>query len=466
MAVISTGQFTIIDQNDAKPIMAFISANGSVQQVYSKDNTVEVFTPNWATNNLTLTAAVYVAGINVVDGASVTDRKWSTTFDGTSIGSTKTFVRNTNFAATDVSQTYFFTCTYTDPTTNIPSRVDAQITLSIVKTGTNAVFVLTSGIDVITQSDTATKNVAAVKAELVRSSGADTTGLQYKWYSISSSGVATQLWSGVANVANYGLKTTAAGASPVATASDLGAAKFTTAGVTTSTAYTTVGSPGYNTLVVSENAVTNFQLFRVDVYDSADNASAVYTGYFTVTDVSDPYTITVLSSNGDRLLNGLGSTTLTAKVYSGAQEISSYTGWVFDWYLRNKVGSRVGFVASASAPTPDIQRTVSANTTTAVTLTAAATLAAGDLVKLVSADGSIVKFAQVVASTSTTVTLQAATADNINVGAVSALVASEFVGGKLYKAVSKRQTTTTNTLTVTEHDIDSKATIQVDATRP
>jgi hypothetical protein len=468
MSVITTGQFTIVDQNDAKPIMAFISANGSVQQTYNKDNAIESFTPNWVNTPLTLTAAVYVGGINVIDGSSITNRKWSTTFDGTSIGSTKSFVRNTNFASTDTSQTYFFTCTYTDPTTNIPSRVDSQITLSILKTGTNAVYVLTSGIDVIAQSDTATKNVAVIKAELIRSSGADTSGLQYKWYSISSSGVATQLWSGVAGVANYGLKTTATGAAPTATAANLGAATFTTAGVTSSTAYTSVvaGQVGYNTLVVSENAVTNFQLFRVDVYDSADNASLVYTAYFTISDVSDPYTITITSSNGDRLLNGLGNTTLTAKVYSGSQEISSYTGWVFDWYFRNSVGTRVGFVSSSSPPTPDITRTISSNTTGSVTLSTAVTLAAGDLVKLVSADGSIVKFAQVTATTSTLVTLQAATGDNINVGAVSTITASEFVGGTLYKAISKKTATTTNTLTVTQFDVDAKATIQVDATRP
>jgi hypothetical protein len=467
MPVISTGQFTIVDQNDAKPIMAFISANGSVQQAYSKDNASELFTPNWVSTPLTLTAAVYVGGVNVVDSSSITNRKWSTTFDGTSIGSTKTFQRNTNFAASDTSQTYFFTCTYTDPTTNIQSRVDSQITLSIVKTGTNAVYVLTSGVDVIVQSDTATKNVAAIKAELVRSSGIDTTGLQYKWFSISSAGVATQLWNGVAGVANYGIKSTASGA-PSATATDLGAATFTTAGVTTATSYTTVGNPGYNTLVVGEGAVTNFQLFRVDVLDTADSASAVYTTYFTISDVSEPYTITVLSSNGDRLLNGLGSTTLTAKVYSGSQELSSYTGWVFDWYFRNGSGTRVGFVSSASPPTPDITRTISAaqNSTTSITLTTAVTLAAGDLVKLVSVDGSIVKFAQVTATTSTLVTLQAATADNINVGAVATIGDTEFANGTLYKAVSKKQTTTTNTLTITQYDVDSKATIQVDATRP
>jgi len=467
MPIISTGQFTIVDQNDAKPIMAFISANGSLQQAYSKDNASELFTPNWVSTPLTLTAAVYVGGVNVVAGTTVTNRKWSLTFDGTSIGSTSTFTRNTNFAATDVSQTYFFTCTYTDPVTNIPSRVDTQITLSIVKTGTNAVYVLTSGVDVIVQSDTATKNVAAVKAELVRSSGADTSGLQYKWYSVSSAGVATHLHASVAGVANYGLKTTAIGVAPTGTSANLGASTFTAAGATANDVYTTVGSPGFNTLIIGEGAVNGFQLFKVEVYDSADNAAAVYTSFFTINDISDPYAVTILSSNGDRLLNGLGSTTLTAKVYNGSSEISSYTGWTFDWYFRNSVGTRVGFVASATPPTPDITAVISAstNSTTSVLLNAAATFAAGDLVKMVSADGAIVKFAQVAASTGTTVTFQAATGDNALVNPVTTIGATEFASGTLYKAISKR-TTTTNTLTVTQFDVDGKATIQVDANRP
>ena len=326
---------------------------------------------------------------------------------------------------------------------------------------------LTSGVDVIVQSDTATKNVAAIKAELVRSSGVDTSGLQYKWYSVSSAGVATHLWSGVAGVANYGLKTTAIGAAPTGTSANLGAATFTTAGATANNTYTTAGAPGYNTLIIGEGAVTGFQLFKVEVFDSADNATAVYTAYFTVNDVSDPYAVTIASSNGDRLLNGLGSTTLTAKVYNGSVEISGYTGWTFDWYFRNSVGTRVGFVASTSPPTPDITAAISpaTNSTTTVLLVAAATFAAGDLVKMVSADGAIVKFAQVAASTGTTVTFQAATGDNVNVNPVTTVAATEFAGGTLYKAISKR-TTTTNTLTVTQFDVDGKATIQVDANRP
>ena len=465
MAILTTGQFTIVDQNDAKPITAVISANGPIQQVYSKDNGIDTFIPNWTSSNLTLTANVYVGGVDVTDGTSVTGKIWSTTFNGTSIATTRSYVRNTNFLSTDSSQTYYFTCTYTDPVTGIASRVDCNITLSIVKTGTNAVFVQVSGIDIIKQSNTTTKNVAVIKANLVRSSGYDTDNLQYKWYSVDSAGVATQIYNALGTIANYGIKSTAVASAPVATSSDLGAATWTTAGVTSATAWTTAGSPGYNTLVIGEAAVNNFQLFKVEVQDTTESGT-IYTTYFTITDTTDPYIVQVQSSNGDRLLNGAGSSVLTARVFNGEQEISPYTNWVFDWYCRDKNGNRTGFVAAATPPTPDITRTITANTTSTLTINTAATFIAGDLVKIISADGALINVAQVSASTGTTVTLTTATGDNANCNPVTTLTASAYVNGTLYKAVSKKSFTTTNTVTVTQYDIDGKNTFTVDVTKP
>lgn len=67
MAIVSTGQLTIVDQNDAKPITALISANRALQQAYSKDNGVETYIPNWTTNTVVLTANVFVGGVNVAN---------------------------------------------------------------------------------------------------------------------------------------------------------------------------------------------------------------------------------------------------------------------------------------------------------------------------------------------------------------------------------------------------------------
>lgn len=478
MPIVSTGQLTIVDQNDAKPITALISASRALQQAYSKDNGVELYTPNWSTSTVVLTANVFVGGVNVANDPACTGHTWSTSFNGASVGSTVSFTRNTNIPVADGAVTYYYRCIYTDPVTSVQTRIDAQVTLSVVQTGTNAVFVQITGTDVIKKAEGTTKNVAVMMAELVRSSGYDADNLQYRWYSISTAGVATKLHSAVAGVANYGVKSTPLASAPTATAADLGAAKFTaagitTAGVTTSEAdWCTAGSPGFNTLVIGEGAVNNTQLFQVEIRDTAEGAVAsrpIYTTYFTISDVSDPYTCEVIAEAGDRLLNGTGSTGTTIKVYRGATEISSYSGWSFDWYLKNKLGSRVGFVAAASPPTPDLVRNITANTTGGITIDAIATLAANDLVKLVSSGGSVVKFAQVAASTGTAVTLVAPTGDNILVGAVGAtgLVASEFVGGLLYKAVSKKTTSGTKVgITLTEHDIDGKNTVQVDVTQP
>lgn len=477
MSIVSTGQITIVDQNDAKPITALISASQSLQQVYSKNNGIGAFFPNWVSTPITLTANVYVGGVNVGAGSSCSNRVWSTTFDGAQIGTNSvTFTRNTNLTTAAPSLTLFFRCTYIDPVTLIQSRVDAQVSLTLVQTGSNAVYVLLSGGDAIKKVASGTPERTAVKADLVRSSGFDTDNLQYRWYSINSAGVRTKLHSAVAGVANYAVASTASGAVPVATGPTLGASTFTTAGITTATVGTpdadwcTAGNPGFNTLIISEGAVNNVQMFQVEVRDTAEGAVAdrpVYTAYFTITDTSDPISLEVLSNNGDRLLNGQGSTRLSVKVYSGQTEISSYTGWSFNWYLQNKDGQRVGFVALPAAPsaTPTSMRTITSNTTGGLVISASESYAANELVKLVSADGALIKFAEVTASTSsTTVTLKAPSGGNINCGAVASLNAGEFNGGLIYKAVAMK-TTSNEKLgpVITQHDVDGKNTVTVDA---
>jgi len=490
MATVSTGQLTIVDQNDAKPIMAIVTANKPPQQVYSKDNGAELFAPNWTSDPITLTASVFVGGVNVVNTSAVTGKKWGTTFGGNELGTATTYTRNTNFTSpnSQASETYYFSCTYTDPATSIASRVDCQITLSVVKIGTNAVYVQTYGQNVIEESDSGTKNAVAIRAELIRSSGPDTDNLQYRWFRILSNGTAEKLYNGVSGANDYAVSNTALGSSPVPVTliGTAGSTSFTNAGMTTSSAGATdadwsVTTTQYNTLTISERAVTNSQLFKVEIRDAAepDDATApVYVGYFTVTDVTDPYRTDILSSGGDKLLNGTGSSDLTPKVWNGSAEISSYTGWTFDWFIKDKDGKRVGFVVSASPPTPSVSRTISAstNSTTGVTLNTAATFSVGDLVKLVSPNGSTIKYAEVSASsTGTTVSIRAATtAANTAIvteagGAittVSTIGATEFAGGTIYKAEPKRQTTGSNSTTVTQHDIDGKNTFVVLANRP
>ena len=74
--LVSTGQITIVDNNDAKPITAFITSNAPLQQTYTKDESSVTYVPNWASTPITLTAKVYV-GSTVDSASTLTNKKWS-----------------------------------------------------------------------------------------------------------------------------------------------------------------------------------------------------------------------------------------------------------------------------------------------------------------------------------------------------------------------------------------------------
>ena len=63
---VARGQVTIIDQNDAVSIQAFIGSNQPLTQVYNKDT--NVYVPNWtASPYLVLTPSLFVSGKGATD---------------------------------------------------------------------------------------------------------------------------------------------------------------------------------------------------------------------------------------------------------------------------------------------------------------------------------------------------------------------------------------------------------------
>lgn len=151
--LVSTGQITIVDNNDAKPITAFIVGSGAAtQQIFTKDESSQSYNPDWTATNLTLTAKVYVGSVTDI-AANLSNKKWSTTLGGTSLGSGNTYVINTNVLTTAIpTLTYYFEGDYTDPATSLTTHVIAQITITQVQTGTNAVFIRVDGKTVIEQA--------------------------------------------------------------------------------------------------------------------------------------------------------------------------------------------------------------------------------------------------------------------------------------------------------------------------
>lgn len=464
--LVSTGQITIVDNNDARPITAYITASNGLQQIFTKDESTISYAPNYASTPNVLTAKVYIGdAAGAIEVAStLTNRKWSLDSpEGTSLGSGTTYSVNTNSdPATTPTRTYFFQGDFTDPVTGLVSKVVAQISLSTLKTGTNAVYLLARGTTAIDQADGTTKNVAAVTVDLIRAAGVDTTGITYKFYKDNG---ATQITT--AHAADFGMKSTGTGI-PSGTAANIGT------GLPAAGAWS-----ASDTLIIKETAVADIAVFRAEAKDADGN---IYQVYFTVTDTSDPYETKIISTGGDKLQNGVGSTNLYPIVYRGANQLSTAetSAWTFTWTFMDGVkNARAAFVDPTKTAVAG-GRAITANTVgpdSVITYSGAAiTFAAGDIVKIVK-DGIAYYHEVASGTTNANLTLRTATVSTFlnTPWPATAITASKYVGGVLFAtpgngATAGQRTSTgtgeANFITVTGDDIDGKGVFTVEAFRP
>lgn len=467
--LVSTGQITIVDNNDAKPITAFITASKAVNQIYNKDDGVTPYVPNYVATPQVLSAKVYVGG---VDGytdvtADLINRKWSTDLSG-SVGSGVTLTISTNTDVSVPSLTYYFEGDYVDPITKLKSHVIAQIGLSVTQTGSNAVFIQLRGQDVIKQSNTTVKNTAYMTADLVRSTGVDDDQTTYQWFELPSNTPINQ--ASITNWATkYGFKTTAQTAAEAVVA--VGTAVPATASYTDA-----------KTMVIGEPAVNSIGLYRVE---AKDETGKVYQGYFTIHDVSDMYNVVLVSTAGDKLQNGQGETDVYPVVYYGAQQLSSYTGWTFKWYFYDGIspGKRAGFVNKTRTATGGGRRVASNTSGTSPIITFDApdiSFVAGDMIKLVTASGAAAYY-EVAASNSANRTQVALKLTGLTLDFLTwttPLITNQYANGKLFVcegtgvATAGTKTSTGGAsalaakITVTGDEIDVKGTIVCEANRP
>jgi len=476
--LVSTGQLTIVDNNDARPITAFIAANGPAQQIYTKDESTVVYTPDWASTPLVLSAKVYVGGAGAATegSANLSNRKWSTDLS-TSLGTGTTYSINANLAAGSAPVTYYFEGDYTDPVTGLVNHVVASIVVSQVKTGTNAVYIQIRGQLTIEESTTSTKNTGRVVADLIRAAGVDNTGVTYRWFQ-SPHAAADQVDGNLASVTTkYGLQDTAA-----ANANRVGAiGQLQTGSGTTTAGITTANVPdgGWidaKALIINETAVTDMMVFKVEAKDSD---GTIYQAFFTVYDVSDPYDTKLVSTSGDKLQNGVGSTDVYPDVYYGANKLTNLASWSFTWYFYDRNGNRGGFVDTTRTAQAG-GRDITANTTgTSAVFTysgTAITFAAGDIIKCVKPDGSACFF-EVASGTGNTVTIRTPSTNTwltFTTFPAPAATTDFAPGGKLFvcTAAGTRTTAGANNnalaakITVTGDEIDAKGRIVCESNRP
>lgn len=492
--LVSTGQITIVDTNDARTITAVLIANGATQQIYTKDESTVTYVPSWFTTNLVITPSISIGGLTEAQSwASLSNKQFSLTAGGTALTTSSTSSSFVNNSLVDISAPFtvthgavgtstassitikgnlkdtigatqlYFDADFVDPNTLLVTHITCQITLSVVKTGSNAVFITLRGQTNIEQATGETKNNIAIAADLVRSSGIDNTGLTYKWY---EDGGGIQITSALSNVSTkYGFKNTASGTSPSALPADLNQNIPSSAGHSNPT-----GTTPINTLIINETAVADIEIYKVEITDSD---SKTYVAYFTVYDLSDPYDVRIISSTGDKLQNGQGNTTLTPDVFYGSSRVTPLTGWTFTWFFYDRNGKRGAFVDTSKISTAG-GGIITANTTgnSAVFSCAAITagmFAAGSIIKAVKPNGEAF-FYEVASSAAGTVTIRAPITNTFlsfaDYPAPSAN--TDFVNGRLFGCTTGgiRSTVAGASITLTGDEVDSKARILVEAYRP
>lgn len=446
MGIVSTGQITLYDYNDAAPITAFISASKGTAQVFTKDESITSYNPDYSSAANVLTAYVYVNGVNVVN--NLTNRKWGTTLGGSDLGTNvSSITKSTNIDPANPVYNVYFEGDYTDPVTMLVTHVNAMITLHCVKSGTNAVFVQVNGQLVIEGNPTGgTKNTASVTADLMRAAGIDNTGVTYQWFK-SPYAAADQLDANHVDVVagKYSFKNTAGSAASAP-------ADGTWADV--------------KTLVVREDAVNDIGLYLVKAKDADGN---IYQAYFQIYDVSDPYDVKVVATNGNVFQNGLGTKTLTPEVFYGNSKID-IANFTFNWKLYDRNGNKSGFIDTSRT---SAAKTISSHTTGSTaqfTLNSAlgSAPAAGDVIRVISADGLTIRSYEVGSATTTTITIRAPQ----NGFSSDYPTTGQFTNGKLWLYVGNgatagiKTTTGTTALSVTGDDIDGLGTVYCEAVNP
>jgi hypothetical protein len=326
MPIVSQGQITIVDYNDAVTLTGFIGANHPLTQIYNPDN--GQYSPDYASSNLVLTPSLFLAGSSsdIITSTNVQSIKWydasaptTELTNGTTYGlpaftsgqNRPLTIKQNVLSGSTTSKTYICEIVYRDPSTGLDITYKTSITIQRINNGGGVTVA-----NVTTPNGNAFKNNTGssltAKAELLRSTGVDTTNVTYQWY-IQKTGNpdegAGAGWDKLDATTNYG-----------------------TSGYTT------------DTLTVPASAVNGIATFKCVITDT-DTASPTYnqkfSGTVTFVDLTDPIQVVVFSSGGDVFKNGVGTTTLTAKLFQGGVEVdtggSQYT---YKWYKYDKNGNQ------------------------------------------------------------------------------------------------------------------------------
>ena len=325
MPVVSNGQITIVDLYDAPSLNAWVGASQTTVQTYN--NTTQTYTPNYPTTPQELTLNLTKAGsVTSLIGGAVSNVKWFKT-----VGNTKTeitSVTNTdneyksgtshsvlttkvNVPTANNGVLYSAEGTWTDPDTGLAVSFSASIPITLVQLAKAAVIgtVYTPDGDVFRNNTPANLKI---NADLYKDGALSSGSKKFKWFAADSSVTTSQDTDGGVGWR----KITATTGTVGAVANSTFDAAVTTQGV----------------LTVYPDAVTSAQTFKVVITDNAGGTSGTkVTGYATIKDLDDPIMVIVDSTGGDVLKNGVGTTTLRARLFQNGAEIDAAPTYAYTY---------------------------------------------------------------------------------------------------------------------------------------
>lgn len=144
MAIMASGQLTLVDINDSKQLQAYLNSSQPKTQIFNPNGST--YTPHWPTSKPVLTPQMFIAGTSTDIMTSAKSTKWfidgveltaSTTDYTLASSGVKTLTINTNVLTSVNSKLFTCEVVYTDTATNFDVSARAEIEFVKVSAGTN-----------------------------------------------------------------------------------------------------------------------------------------------------------------------------------------------------------------------------------------------------------------------------------------------------------------------------------------
>ena len=348
MAVVSTGQITIIDIRDNVSLNAYITSGFRTSQVYNSDT--GEYSPDYTRGGQTLSLNLTRMGSNVSVLQDVqNDVSWYKVVNGehqqiTTIDQGQTVhlvgVNNTklvtkeNTLITDVSIRYIAEGLYVDPANGNTISFSASIDLVVLETGKSPSLLNVYGSKGVVFFNSQPGQLT-VNADLYKSGTVSDKLKSVKFFASDVS---------VSTTSNplYDLD------------AGLGWRKITSMSVNDDEHVSTgfgVDTLQNGVLTVKPNAITNYQTYKAVVQDKYGiERNKKHYGLIIIVDYTDPIAVVIEASSGTVFKNNTGSTTLTAKLYRSGDEVDTQgIKYQYRWYKRNANGELVSNFGGSSA---------------------------------------------------------------------------------------------------------------------